>query len=73
MFVFELTTIASFFHSIKDALPKSIYLYLENLTIKYFQQLIQSMTYIEIMKMLKYTIYDDNSKLAQTKISIDLW
>lgn len=73
MFVFELTTIASFFHSIKDALPKPIYLYLENLTIKYFQQLIQSMTYIEIMKMLKYTIYDDNNKLAQTKISIDLW
>lgn len=36
MFVFELTTITSFFHSIKDSLPKSIYNYLENLSIKYF-------------------------------------
>jgi hypothetical protein len=31
------------------------------------------MTYLEIMKMLKYTIYDENNKLAQNKISDDLW
>lgn len=73
MFVFELTTISSFFHSIKDSLPKSITLYFEKLTVKYFEQLIQSMTYLEIMKMLKYTIYDENNKLAQNKISDDLW
>ena len=36
MFVFELTTMASFFHSIKTSLPPSLNHYMETLSIKYF-------------------------------------
>lgn len=73
MFVFELTTISSFFYSLRGGLPKSITTYMQNLSIKYFEQLIQEMSYLEIMKMLKYTIYDENDKLKQDNLSNKLW
>ena len=41
MFVFELTTMTSFFYSIKTSLPPSMVEYLEKISIKYFGFLIQ--------------------------------
>ena len=31
------------------------------------------MNYIEVMKMLKYTIYDEKNQIKQDKLPIELW
>lgn len=45
MFVFELTTLTSFFNSIKDSVPPSFNKYIDTLSIKYFQLLVGEMNY----------------------------
>ena len=42
--------------------------YLEKISIKYFGILIQDMSYIEVMKMLKYTIYNEKNQIKQDKL-----
>ena len=69
MFVFELTTMTSFFSSIKGSLPPTLSSHMDNICIKYFDLLLPEMNYIEVMKMLKYTIYDEKNELKQSKLS----
>lgn len=65
--------ITSFYYSLRTALPPSIFLFMKELTLKYFPQLLPQMDYLEIMKMLKFILLDDKGQTQPDTLSTSLW
>lgn len=73
MFNFELVILTSFYYSLRGSLPNSIMQFVEELVLKYFKLLLPEMDYLEIMKILKFILNDEQDKMRSNVLSKVVW
>ena len=73
MYAFELTTIASFYHAVMTALPAPIIDHMHHLTLKYFDLLLPQLSHLEILKCLKFLLYNRKLEPVPSNLSDQQW